>query len=189
MITPLPSGKAPPSSPPPRFVLLHFDQELLRPNKNSLGCCLVSQETVFYPTHYLLLPSSSSILLPFPFPSFLVLLLLLILPSVSIHRFPASNLLLYFPLLSSTRYRSTRSLLHHRTRPNMVAFTDNAWDVRGQDGKDRSHIPPQPLWAGAIRVAELVLAFIVLVLTAYAASHLNSDVSDPPAPIDATLRC
>lgn len=62
----------------------------------------------------------------------------------------------------------------------MVDFADNAWAFRGQDGLKRSHIPTQPLWIAIIRVAQLVLAFIILVLTAYAAGQFHfSGVSHP----------
>lgn len=61
----------------------------------------------------------------------------------------------------------------------MVDFADNVWSFRGQDGLNRSHIPAHPIWLGFLRVAQLLVAFIVFVLTAYAAGQLHaSGVSD-----------
>lgn len=49
-------------------------------------------------------------------------------------------------------------------------------------GYDRSHIPTQVPWMFFVRMAQLAVAFIVLVLTAYAAGKFNSgDVSHPSA--------
>lgn len=70
----------------------------------------------------------------------------------------------------------------------MVDFAENAWAFRGQDGLDRSHVPAQPLWVAGLRVGQLVVGFIVFVLTAYAAGQLDySGVSEPPATSPATL--
>lgn len=56
----------------------------------------------------------------------------------------------------------------------MLDYADHAWAFRGDDGLDRTHIPAQPLWAGILRICQLVLAFIILVLTAYAAGQFAS---------------
>ncbi|ROT38056.1 hypothetical protein SODALDRAFT_180392 [Sodiomyces alkalinus F11] len=57
--------------------------------------------------------------------------------------------------------RPTRSLkesVHH-------FLTRNIWSEK--DGRNRDHIPPMPVWAGGLRVAQLVLATATLALTAY----------------------
>ncbi|EOO03414.1 hypothetical protein UCRPA7_1075 [Phaeoacremonium minimum UCRPA7] len=44
----------------------------------------------------------------------------------------------------------------------------NFWTLKSEDGHSRSHIPPQPLWTFFIRIAQLVLAIIIVGLTGYA---------------------
>lgn len=62
-----------------------------------------------------------------------------------------------------------------------VDYQENAWAFRAQDGRKRSHIPAQPLWVAAVRAAQLAVAFIVFVLTAYAAGEFGTgDVSRLP---------
>lgn len=56
----------------------------------------------------------------------------------------------------------------------MVDFADNIWAFKGQDGLNRSHVPAHPIWVGFLRVAQLVVAFIVFVLTAVAAGKLDA---------------
>ncbi|RKU40464.1 hypothetical protein DL546_002238 [Coniochaeta pulveracea] len=55
----------------------------------------------------------------------------------------------------------------------MAALTDNAWAGR-QDTHNRTHIPSQPRWHFILRIAQLVVALIVLILTAYAAGKFGS---------------
>jgi hypothetical protein len=57
----------------------------------------------------------------------------------------------------------------------MVQWTSNIWDVREHDGRNRAHIPAQPVWSAvAMRILQLILAFIILVMTAYAASQFGT---------------
>jgi hypothetical protein len=57
----------------------------------------------------------------------------------------------------------------------MVAWADNVWAIRAHDGRNRSHVPAQPLWAAfGLRVLQFILAFIILVMTAYAASQFGT---------------
>jgi hypothetical protein len=59
----------------------------------------------------------------------------------------------------------------------MVNWTQNIWDARGarDDGKSRAHVPPQPVWSAfGMRIVQLVLAFIILVMTAYAADKFGT---------------
>ncbi|KAH8904641.1 hypothetical protein BR93DRAFT_930101 [Coniochaeta sp. PMI_546] len=57
----------------------------------------------------------------------------------------------------------------------MVNWTSNIWDVREHDGRSRAHIPAQPVWSAvALRIVQLILAFIILVMTAYAASQFGT---------------
>ena len=51
----------------------------------------------------------------------------------------------------------------------MVAVHDNVWAFRGEDGLNRSHVPPIPVWAGFLRVAQLVIALLVVILAGVAA--------------------
>jgi hypothetical protein len=55
----------------------------------------------------------------------------------------------------------------------MVNYTDSAWAGR-QDTHNRSHVPAQPLWHFILRIAQLVLALLVLILTAYSAGQFGS---------------
>lgn len=57
----------------------------------------------------------------------------------------------------------------------MVNWTANIWDVREHDGRSRAHIPAQPVWSAVgLRIVQLILAFIILVMTAYAASQFGT---------------
>lgn len=57
----------------------------------------------------------------------------------------------------------------------MVAWTNNIWEVRAHDGRDRAHVPSQPVWSAVgMRLIQLLLAFIILVMTAYAASQFGT---------------
>lgn len=57
----------------------------------------------------------------------------------------------------------------------MVNWTANIWDVREHDGRSRAHIPDQPVWSAVgLRIVQLILAFIILVMTAYAASQFGT---------------
>jgi len=55
----------------------------------------------------------------------------------------------------------------------MVNYHENVYVRRGADG--RGHIPALPFWMAIIRVVQLIFAFIVLVLAAYAYSTLKKD--------------
>lgn len=60
----------------------------------------------------------------------------------------------------------------------MINLRANVWDVRDHDGRSREHVPDQPVWSAiGMRILQLVLAFIILVMTAYAASQLGSDIA------------
>jgi len=50
------------------------------------------------------------------------------------------------------------------------------WYASRADGKDRSHIPAQPFWSLLVRIAQAVLAVLLVVLTAFSASRLGSGV-------------
>lgn len=50
----------------------------------------------------------------------------------------------------------------------MVNYHENVYERRGTSG--REHIPALPFWVAIIRVVQLVLAFLVLILTAYASN-------------------
>jgi len=54
----------------------------------------------------------------------------------------------------------------------MVNFNENLYGRRGTDG--RTHIPALPFWVAIIRVIQLIFAFLVLVLAAYAGSVFPS---------------
>ncbi|KAB5536212.1 hypothetical protein GE09DRAFT_1249905 [Coniochaeta sp. 2T2.1] len=57
----------------------------------------------------------------------------------------------------------------------MVNWTANIWDARAHDGKSRTHVPAQPVWSAfGMRVVQLLLAFIILVMTAYAADQFGT---------------
>jgi len=56
----------------------------------------------------------------------------------------------------------------------MVALNENAWAFRGEDGLDRSHVPPIPLWVGFLRVAQLVIALLVLILAGVSAGGFGT---------------
>ena len=57
----------------------------------------------------------------------------------------------------------------------MVPWGQNIWDVREHDGRDRAHVPDQPVWAAfGLRIVQLIIAFIVLVMTAYAANQFGT---------------
>jgi hypothetical protein len=58
-----------------------------------------------------------------------------------------------------------------------IQWQQNFLDRRAADGKRRSHIPPIPFWTVVVRVAQLVLALLLVILTGYAASKLGSGVS------------
>jgi len=53
----------------------------------------------------------------------------------------------------------------------------NWYDSRAGDGQNRSHVPAMPFWTAILRVFQLVLAFILLILTAVAASKLGGVVT------------
>lgn len=55
----------------------------------------------------------------------------------------------------------------------MVDYHENVYARRGLDG--RSHIPALPFWVALIRIAQFILALIVLILAAYASSVFGSD--------------
>lgn len=50
----------------------------------------------------------------------------------------------------------------------------NFWAVRPDDGQSRSHVPPQPLWVFFIRIAQFLLAIIIVGLTGYSADTFNA---------------
>jgi len=50
----------------------------------------------------------------------------------------------------------------------MVNYHENVYSRRGTIGRD--HIPALPFWVAIIRVVQLIFAFLVLVLTAYASN-------------------
>jgi hypothetical protein len=57
----------------------------------------------------------------------------------------------------------------------MVNLTANIWDVRAHDGRSREHVPAQPVWSAiGMRILQLVLALIILIMTAYAASQFGT---------------
>jgi hypothetical protein len=57
----------------------------------------------------------------------------------------------------------------------MVNWTANIWDVRAHDGRSREHVPAQPVWSAfGMRALQLLLAFIILVMTAYAAGQFGT---------------
>ncbi len=56
----------------------------------------------------------------------------------------------------------------------MVAVHENVWAFRGEDGLNRSHVPPIPLWVGFLRVAQLVIALLVLILAGVAAGGFGT---------------
>ncbi len=57
----------------------------------------------------------------------------------------------------------------------MVAWSQNIWEVREHDGRDRGHVPDQPVWAAfGMRIVQLIIAIIVLAMTAYAADQLSA---------------
>ena len=57
----------------------------------------------------------------------------------------------------------------------MVNWTANIWDARAHDGKSRTHVPAQPVWSAfGMRLLQLLLAFIILVMTAYAADQFGT---------------
>lgn len=51
---------------------------------------------------------------------------------------------------------------------------ENFWNFRGDDGLDRSHIPPTPVWIAIIRVVQLLFALLTLILVAVGASYFGS---------------
>ncbi|KAE8446768.1 hypothetical protein EG329_011673 [Mollisiaceae sp. DMI_Dod_QoI] len=55
----------------------------------------------------------------------------------------------------------------------MVDYNENVYARRGLDG--RSHIPELPFWVALIRIAQFILALIVLILAAYASSVFGAD--------------
>lgn len=57
----------------------------------------------------------------------------------------------------------------------MISLTANVWDVRDHDGRSRDHVPDQPVWSAVgMRTLQLVLAFVILVMTAYAAGQFGT---------------
>ncbi|KAJ9145451.1 hypothetical protein NKR23_g5469 [Pleurostoma richardsiae] len=50
----------------------------------------------------------------------------------------------------------------------------NFWALKPDDGRDRTHIPPQALWIFFLRIAQLALAIIVVGLTGYAADTFDN---------------
>jgi len=58
----------------------------------------------------------------------------------------------------------------------MVNYSENVYVRRGLDG--RSHIPALPFWLAIVRVIQLLLAFLVLVLTAYSSATFSNDGTD-----------
>ncbi len=62
----------------------------------------------------------------------------------------------------------------------MVALNNNIWALRGNDGQRRSHVPALPVWVGFLRVAQLLVALLIVILTGVAATGFRtSDVSSP----------
>jgi len=57
----------------------------------------------------------------------------------------------------------------------MVNYNENVYVRRGVDG--RSHIPALPFWMAIIRVVQLVLAFLTLILCAYASTVFGGSSS------------
>ncbi len=107
---------------------------------------------------------------------------------------PSSSLLSFLSFLFAPRVTSrytkgcpsgcapTKSLRHcprsHTTQATllriMVAVHENVWAFRGEDGLNRSHVPPIPLWVGFLRVAQLVIALLVLILAGVAAGGFGT---------------
>ncbi|EJT76483.1 hypothetical protein GGTG_06402 [Gaeumannomyces tritici R3-111a-1] len=56
----------------------------------------------------------------------------------------------------------------------MVVMKGNFWNFRGDDGLDRSHVPPTPIWIAIIRVVQLLFALLTLILVAVGASYFGS---------------
>ncbi|KAL8377309.1 hypothetical protein RB595_008139 [Gaeumannomyces hyphopodioides] len=56
----------------------------------------------------------------------------------------------------------------------MVVMKENFWNFRGDDGLDRSHVPPTPIWIAIIRVVQLLFALLTLILVAVGASYFGS---------------
>jgi len=57
----------------------------------------------------------------------------------------------------------------------MVSWTNDIGDVRAHDGLNRSHVPAQPVWSAVgMRIIQLILAFIIMIMTAYAASQFGT---------------
>ncbi|OAA59586.1 hypothetical protein SPI_05784 [Niveomyces insectorum RCEF 264] len=56
----------------------------------------------------------------------------------------------------------------------MVNYQGSWTDPLAGDGRDRSHILVLPLWTAFLRIAQLLIALLMLILTAFSASKLGS---------------
>ncbi|KAH8898321.1 hypothetical protein GQ53DRAFT_881388 [Thozetella sp. PMI_491] len=68
---------------------------------------------------------------------------------------------------------STKPVKQHRKTAKMGTIKENVWMSKTVDGQDRSHIPPMSMQMFRLRIAQIVLAVIFLILSAFAAYTLN----------------